>query len=45
MLADVGTVMSRSPSGNVLLSDGDRVLGTHTLPDARARDAGVTTAA
>jgi len=31
MLALVGTVMSRSPSGNVLLRDGDGVLGTHTL--------------
>jgi hypothetical protein len=31
MLALVGTVMSRSPSGNVLLRDGDRVLGTHKL--------------
>ena len=30
MLALVGTVMSRSPSGNVLLSGGDGVLGTHT---------------
>jgi hypothetical protein len=29
MLALVGTVMSRSPSGNVLLRDGDGVLGTH----------------
>jgi hypothetical protein len=25
------TVMSRSPSGNVLLRDGDGVLGTHRL--------------
>ena len=32
MLALVGTVMSRSPSGNVLLRNGDGVLGTHTLP-------------
>jgi hypothetical protein len=31
MLALVGTVMSRSPSGNVLLRDGDGVLGTHRL--------------
>ena len=31
MLALVGTVMSRSPSGNVLLRDGDGVLGTHTV--------------
>jgi hypothetical protein len=31
MLALVGTVMSRSPSRNVLLRDGDGVLGTHTL--------------
>jgi hypothetical protein len=30
MLALVGAVMSRSPAGNVLLGDGDRVLGTHT---------------
>ena len=29
MLALVGTVMSRSASGNVLLRDGDGVLGTH----------------
>ena len=29
MLALVGTVMSRSHSGNVLLRDGDGVLGTH----------------
>ena len=29
MLALVGTVMSRSASGKVLLRDGDRVLGTH----------------
>ena len=34
MLALVGTVMSRSPSGNVLLRDGDGVLGTHTLSSA-----------
>jgi Enoyl-CoA hydratase/isomerase len=31
MLALVGTVMSRSPSGNVLLRGGDKVLGTHRL--------------
>jgi hypothetical protein len=31
MLALVGTVISRSPSGNVLLRDGDRILGTHRL--------------
>jgi hypothetical protein len=31
MLALVGTVMSRSPSGNLLLRDGDGVLGTHSL--------------
>jgi hypothetical protein len=31
MLALVGTVMARSPSGNVLLRDGDRVLGTQTV--------------
>ena len=31
MLALVGTVMSRSASGNVLLRDGDGVLGTHTV--------------
>ena len=31
MLALVGTVMSRSPSGNVLLRDGDGVLGTHKV--------------
>jgi hypothetical protein len=30
MLALVGTVMSRSPSGNVLLRFGDGLLGTHT---------------
>ena len=30
MLALVGTVMLRSASGELLLSDGDRVLGTHT---------------
>jgi NAD(P)-dependent dehydrogenase (short-subunit alcohol dehydrogenase family) len=29
MLALVGTVLSRSASGNVLLRDGDGVLGTH----------------
>jgi hypothetical protein len=29
MLALVGTVMSRSPSGNVLLRDGEGVLGPH----------------
>jgi hypothetical protein len=29
MLALVGTGMSRSASGNVLLRDGDGVLGTH----------------
>jgi hypothetical protein len=29
MLALVGTVMLRSASGNVLLRDGDGVLGTH----------------
>src|SRR4051794_8149955 len=33
MLALVGTVMSRSASGNVLLRDGDDVLGTHRVPD------------
>ena len=32
MLALVGAVMSRSSAGNVLLGDGDRVLGTHTRP-------------
>jgi hypothetical protein len=31
MLALVGTVMLRSASRTVLLRDGDRVLGTHTL--------------
>ena len=31
MLALVGTVLSRSASGNVLLRDGDGVLGTHSL--------------
>jgi hypothetical protein len=31
MLALVGTVMLRSASGEPLLSDGGRVLGTHTL--------------
>jgi ArsR family transcriptional regulator, arsenate/arsenite/antimonite-responsive transcriptional repressor len=31
MLALVGTVLSRSASGNVLLRDGDGVLGTHRL--------------
>ena len=35
MLALVGTVMSRSPSGNVLLRDGDGVLGTHTPSRSR----------
>jgi hypothetical protein len=29
MLALVGTVISRSASGSVLLRDGDKVLGTH----------------
>src|SRR6478609_1232425 len=37
MLALVGTVMLRSPSGNVLLRDGDRVLGTHTLTSGDRR--------
>jgi hypothetical protein len=36
MLALVGTVMSRSPSGNVLLRDGDGVLGTHKCAQFRA---------
>jgi hypothetical protein len=36
MLALVGTVMSRSPSGNVLLRYGDGVLGTHKLQVAAA---------
>jgi hypothetical protein len=31
MLTLVGTVMSRPPSGNVLLSGGDGVLGTHKV--------------
>ena len=31
MLALVGTVMSRSSSGNVLLRDRDGVLGTHRV--------------
>jgi hypothetical protein len=31
MLALVRTVMSRSPSGNLLLRDGDGLLGTHRL--------------
>jgi hypothetical protein len=31
MLTLVETVMSRSPSGNVLLRDGDGVLGTHRV--------------
>ena len=31
MLALAGTMMSRSPSGNVLLRGGDGVLGTHRL--------------
>jgi len=30
MLALVGTAMLRSASGNLLLSDSDEVLGTHT---------------
>jgi hypothetical protein len=34
MLALVGTVMSRSSSGNVLLRDRDGVLGTHTYTGA-----------
>ncbi len=38
MLALVGTVMSRSPSGNVLLRDGDGVIGTHRM---RSEFAGV----
>jgi Asp-tRNA(Asn)/Glu-tRNA(Gln) amidotransferase A subunit family amidase len=33
MLALVGTVLSRSASGNVLLRDGDGVLGTHRLAE------------
>jgi hypothetical protein len=33
MLALVGTVMSRSASGKVLLGDGDGVLGTHRAAD------------
>jgi hypothetical protein len=37
MLALVGMVMSRSASGNVLLKDGDGVLGTYRLDTVRRR--------
>ena len=37
MLALVGTVISRSASGNVLLRDGDGVLGTHSGRRLRTR--------
>src|SRR4051794_24780477 len=40
MLAFLETMMLRRPSPKVLLRDGDKVLGTHTLPspvDRRAR--------
>jgi hypothetical protein len=36
MLALVGTVISRSPSRNLLLRDGDRVLGTHKVREVLA---------
>ena len=35
MLALVGTVMLRSASGELLLSEGDRVLGTHRVRNSR----------
>ena len=38
MLALVEMVMSRSPSGNLLLRDGGGVLGTHTLRQERVLD-------
>ena len=44
MLALVGTVMSRSPFGNVLLRGGDGVLGTHTVPKRLTERLGVASA-